>query len=214
MGAKLAKELRSPSQGSIMGWCAQKIMSMGKGSDSIDAVSQILTPTSISAAVEKPIIVEIGPGAGYALRELIHKYNPSKVYGIEISEAFRNKLNEDEEFGTCIKNGILSLHDNDAKDLSFVPDNSVDIIFAFNVVYFLDPLQLYLMECNRILKPGGSINFGVKKIAKDMDPSVYINTDWDICLEEMKNSGFVDVEAKEERLEGPLAYVPLVGKKR
>lgn len=209
MGAKLAKELRSPSPGSFMGWCAQRIMSMGNGSDSIDAASQILLPSA-----EKPVIVEIGPGAGYALREFIQKQKPARVYGIEISEAFRNQLSTDKEFKESIEKGVLSLHGNDAKDLSFIQDESVDIIFGFNVIYFLDPLGLYLKECNRILKPGGSLNFGVKEIAKNMDKSIYINTDWDTCVEEMKKEGFVDVKLKEERLEGPLAYRPLVGRKK
>ena len=72
---------------------------------------------------------------------------------------------------------------------------------------------MYLQECHRILKPGGWVNFGVKKVAKDLDQSIYLNTDWDKCLEDMKTAGFVNVKEKEERLEGPLAYIPLVGKK-
>jgi len=207
MGASLAKQLRSPTPGSCLGWMAQSIMSMGSGADSIDAVSQI--PTT----VEKPVIVELGPGAGYSLREMIKNLSPSRVYGVEISEAFRRKLATDAELKPSIEAGVLSLHEDDAKDLNFIPDNSVDIIFAFNVIYFLDPLPSYLQECHRILKPGGSVIFGVKNVAKDMDKSIYINTDWEMCLEEMKKSGFRDVEIKDEQLEGSVAYIPLVGKK-
>ena len=89
----------------------------------------------------------------------------------------------------------------------------MDAVFAFNVVYFLDPLSLYLQEFHRILKPGGSLNFGVKDVAKNMDQAIYVNTDWDKCIEEMKKSGFENAKAGEVRLEGPVAYTPLVGTK-
>ena len=45
----------------------------------------------------------------------------------------------------------------------------------------------------------------VKGVAQKIDLSVYINTDRDTCLQEMKTVGFVEVEAKEERLEDSLS---------
>ena len=123
MGSALAKQLRSPSEKSCVGWVAQKIMAMGNGSDSIDAVSLINANNG-----NKPVIVELGPGAGYALRKILSPttgIQPSKVYAIEISEAFRNGIAADEEFATSIQNGILSLHENDTKNLDFIPDNYV-----------------------------------------------------------------------------------------
>ena len=54
MGAALAKELRAPTPGTCMGWMAQRIMSMGNGSDSIDAVSQLSIPENT-----KPVILEL-----------------------------------------------------------------------------------------------------------------------------------------------------------
>mmetsp|Transcript_16075 Transcript_16075/g.39370 ORF Transcript_16075/g.39370 Transcript_16075/m.39370 type:complete len:174 (-) Transcript_16075:19-540(-) len=171
----------------------------------MDAVSQLV----VEAA--SPVVVEIGPGAGHATKAIFDKFSPSRVYGIEISEAFRNRLTE--AFPKEIEDGVFSVHSEDAKDLNFIPDGSVDAIFAFNVIYFLDPFPAYLKECQRILKPGGSVNFGVKPMAKKLDPTVYKNTDWDKCLEEMKAAGFPDAEAKEERLEGGTAYIPIVGTK-
>lgn len=191
-----------------MGWMAQKIMSSGSGADSLDAVA------SIHLAAKNPVIVEIGPGAGYAMSGMISNFSPSRIYGIEISEAFRKSLSEDEQFSKLIKTGVLSLHGDDAKDLPFIPDNSVDLLFAHNVIYFLDPIDLYLKEAYRILKPGGQVFWGVKDMAKQMDKNVYINTDWDKCLEAMKAAGFTDVQQKKGRLEGGLAYIPLYGIKK
>jgi len=208
MGASLAKELRSPTSGSCMGWMAQKIMDSGKGVDSIDAASQIAT-----AFGEGPVIAEIGPGAGHATKELIRSCSPSRFYGIEISEAFRERLTNDKDLQPSVASGVLTVHGDDARDLKFIPDNSVELVFAFNVIYFLDPLSSYLQEFHRILKPGGSLHFGVKNMAKDLDSSVYINTDWDECLREMMTVGFEDAKAEVQRLEGPVSYIPLVCRK-
>ena len=90
----------------------------------------------------------------------------------------------------------------------------MDLIFAHNVIYFLDPLELYLKEAHRILKPGGQVFWGVKDMAKQMDSSVYINTDWKKCLEGMKDVGFTNVEQQKQRLEGGQAYIPLFGFKK
>ena len=166
-----------------------------------------------SAAEKGAVIVEIGPGAGHATKEFFNKFSPSRFYGIEISEAFRNRLKSDTELKPFLDAGTFTVHGDDAKDLGFIPDNSVDAVFAFNVVYFLDPISLYLQEFHRILKPGGSLNFGVKDIAKNMDQSIYINSDWDKCLEEMKKAGFENAKSEEARLEGPASYTPLVGTK-
>jgi len=208
MGASLAKQMRSPEPGTCMGWMAQKIMSSGSGVDSVDAVS------ALKLAVEAPTIVELGPGAGYAMRSMISSFSPSRFYGIEISDAFRKGLSEDGELKELIEKKVLSLHGDDAKDLGFIPDNSVDLIFAHNVIYFLDPLDVYLKEAYRMLKPGGQAVFGVKQVAQTMDQSIYINTDWDVCLEEMKKAGFETAEQKEPRLEGAAAYIPLVCTKK
>eukprot|EP00558_Chaetoceros_sp_UNC1202_P010816 CAMPEP_0197242000 /NCGR_PEP_ID=MMETSP1429-20130617/7865_1 /TAXON_ID=49237 /ORGANISM="Chaetoceros sp., Strain UNC1202" /LENGTH=184 /DNA_ID=CAMNT_0042701925 /DNA_START=9 /DNA_END=563 /DNA_ORIENTATION=+ len=182
-------------------------MSMGKGEDSIDAVSQVIVTT------KEPVIVELGPGAGYSLREIFSSLQPSRVYAIEISDAFRKTLTDNEEFAASIESGVLSVHGDDAESLGFIPSNSVDLIFGFNVIYFLDPLDVYLKEMKRILKPGGTFNFGVKDIAQTFDKEIYVNTDWSACLEQMKSAGFVEVKQLEKRLEGPLEYSTLVGVK-
>jgi len=210
MGAALASQLRAPTGGSCMGWIARQIMASGKGIDSIHAVQQI---SSITTIASKPVIIELGPGQGYSLREMMASFQPSRTYAIEISDAFREILVSDKELSLHIDSGILSVHDNDAKKLDFIANNSVDLIFAFNVIYFLDPLNVYMKEMLRVLKPGGCLMCGVKPIAKDMDKEVYINTDWEKIQKELKSCGFVDVVLGDEQLEGPVAYIPMSAKK-
>lgn len=203
----LAEELRSPSKGKFLGWLAKKIMASGNGEDSIDAVSMVKTQETGN------VIVELGPGGGFALCEMIESLKPKRVYAVEISESFRMGLKANSKLESAFKDGVLSIHDDDALNLPFIEKNSVDLVFAFNVIYFLDPLIDYMKEMNRIVKPGGQICFCVKDMAKNFDPNVYVNTDWEKCMEAMKKGGFVDVKRSEERLEKGLAYSALLGKK-
>ena len=41
-------------------------------------------------------------------------------------------------------------------------NESIDKVLAVNVIYFLDPLDSYLREILRVLKPGGRVMFGCK----------------------------------------------------
>lgn len=206
MGASFSEQCRSPSEGSFFGWLAQRVMSMGKGEDSIDFVNHINAPSN-------PVIVELGPGAGHSLRHILSSLKPSRIYAIEISSAFRKTITSDADFVDWIQGGVLSVHASDARNLEFIPDSSVDVIFGMNVIYFLDPLEAYLIEMKRILKPGGKLNFGVKDAALHGDRTIYVNTDWTECIDQMKSAGFMKVEIHEKRLQGALAYTPLVGNK-
>ena len=42
-------------------------------------------------------VVELGPGHGFALRQILEK-RPARVYGVEISESFRSILESDPAF--------------------------------------------------------------------------------------------------------------------
>ena len=95
----------------------------------------------------------------------------------------------------------------------FLPSASVDRVFAMNVIYFLEPLDAYLAEIFRCLKPGGLVVLGVKDVAIGQDKSVYVNQDWSECLAAMKRAGF-EAELGSTQLEGMAAYRPLIGRKK
>ena len=58
------------------------------------------------------------------------------------------------------------------------------------MIYFLDSLEGYLKEIFCIMKPGSQVVFGAKAVAKNFDPSVYVNTNWGACMDCMESIGF------------------------
>jgi SAM-dependent methyltransferase len=204
----LAQNARAPSN-NPMGWLVQRAMAQMNAERSVMIVD-ILDPPPQSS-----VVVELGPGNGHSLEHLVEKYHPSRVYGVEISERFRATL--ERKFAKEIhEQGILSIHNQDAKELDFLNDASVDGgVYALNVIYFLDPLSDYLKEIYRILRPGSKVVFGVNEEAKDFnDGKYFVNTDWEECLRAMEKAGFISVEMatpQETKVGSPLEL--LVGVK-
>ena len=114
-------------------------------------------------------ILEVGSGNGQALIEILKK-NPKKIKVIEISPIFRNHLKN--KFGKKIE-----VYENDAKNLRGIINNSsIDKILLINVIYFLNPLELYLNELKRILNKDGTIFIAGKfEAVKTFDDNVFQN---------------------------------------
>ena len=111
--------------------------------------------------------VEIGAGNGDGLRTLLDtsmmsSKMPARVVLIEISERFRNELHKIIEQSNISVTSCIEVHPDDCISMPFLDNNSVDKIFGMNVVYFLHPLQDYLKEIKRVLKPDGRVVFGCK----------------------------------------------------
>jgi ubiquinone/menaquinone biosynthesis C-methylase UbiE len=134
----------------------------------------------------------IEPDASSLIDEMVYVRVPARIILVEISDDFRRQLlrvvNHDipEKFRSRIE-----VHGHDCKHMHFLSDNSVDTIFAMNVVYFLNPLSDYLEEIHRVLKPGGFVVFGCKFMLTPKDSSVFVNVDEDIVKEAMQKAGFL-----------------------
>lgn len=174
-------------------------------------------------------VIEVGPGSGHALRAMLGgggvgeeeedaaaRRLPKKVVGIEISAAFRSELFSAfrKETSGGAGGAVLDIVGEDAAAYlkSSTADGSIDRILASNVIYFLDPLDAYLEEFYRVLRPGGGkIVFAVKDAAKvNTDPSVFVNLDWDECVRAMEEVG-LRVERGPRHLDGRDAYWPIIG---
>ena len=145
------------------------------------------------------VVIEIGSGNGQALTE-IKKHEPEKIFAVEISEEFRKDLK------SRFKGENITIIDNDASDLTdVIPDKTVNKILLINVIYFLDPLDTYLEEFKRILKPDGVIFFACRfGPVGGFDPKIFKNTDLEKILPTLRkyfsvSSKYIDAVEKRSR---------------
>ena len=140
--------MRSPSTIGLA-WVARTLMDYSNERVSLDLVQRMQIKKTES-------ILELGVGNGRALKE-IAKLTRRQIIGVEISAEFRRNL-----FKMKLPKNIVIL-ENDAKDLrNEIPDGSIDKILAINVIYFLKPIEEYVLEFKRILKKGGTGYLGCK----------------------------------------------------
>ena len=157
----MAENLRSPNT-FFFGFIAKRLMLVGNQKVIEDSVKRLNIKSEDK-------ILEVGSGNGQALIEILKK-NPKKIKVIEISPIFRNHLRN--KFGKKIE-----VYKNDAKNLRGIINNSsIDKILLINVIYFLNPLELYLKELKRILNKDGTIFIAGKfEAVKTFDDNVFQN---------------------------------------
>mmetsp|Transcript_159028 Transcript_159028/g.305031 ORF Transcript_159028/g.305031 Transcript_159028/m.305031 type:complete len:209 (-) Transcript_159028:40-666(-) len=184
----LTKNLRSPSNGCWGGIAIFLMRHINKAS-SEDMVQR----TGISAG---ETVVELGPGEGFFLCEALRRCGPGlKLYGVEISERFRRGLAENEHLQDARQ---VEIRDEDARDMSaFLGDASVDKLVGMNVVYFLSPLDQYLQEFRRVLRPGGLLFLGCKWDSQRQTSSdIAVNKNEDDVVAALRAAGFdIQIEA-------------------
>jgi len=157
----MAENLRSPNT-FFFGFIAKRLMLVGNQKVIEDSVKRLNIKSEDK-------ILEVGSGNGQALIEILKK-NPKKIKVIEISPIFRNHLKN--KFGKKIE-----VYENDAKNLKGIINNSsINKILLINVIYFLNPLELYLNELKRILNKDGTIFIAGKfEAVKTFDDNVFQN---------------------------------------
>ena len=173
----MTENMRSPKTIGLA-WVARTLMNYSNAQVSIDIVNRMNLKTTDH-------VLELGVGNGLAIKE-IAKISENKIIGIEISAEFRKKL-----LNKQLPKNIVIL-DNDAKDLSNeIPDGSIDKLLAINVIYFLKPIEEYILEFKRILKKGGIGYLGCKfESIKNFDIEVAPNRDEGAIITQLLNLGF------------------------
>lgn len=195
--ATLAPSMRSPSSG-ITGWIARRIMQSANPQSTKHAIQNRLDLKS------SDVFVELGAGEGAGLlailqdgEKLRHEV-PSQIHLVEISDAMRGQL-ERVVAREAVDETEVRVHGEDCLSMSYLRDDSVDVIFGMNVVYFLDPLPEYLREIRRVLKPKtGEIVWGCKFDKVPKDNEVFVNVDREKVVRMMEDAGF---DAKEEAID-------------
>ena len=173
----MTENMRSPKTIGLA-WVARTLMNYSNAQVSIDIVNRMNLKKTDH-------VLELGVGNGLAIKE-IAKISENKIIGIEISAEFRKKLLDKQ-----LPKNIVIL-ENDAKDLSNeIPDGSIDKLLAINVIYFLKPVEQYILEFKRILKKGGIGYLGCKfESIKNFDIEVAPNRDERAIISQLSNSGF------------------------
>jgi ubiquinone/menaquinone biosynthesis C-methylase UbiE len=173
----MTENMRSPKTIGLA-WVARTLMNYSNAQVSIDIVNRMNLKKTDH-------VLELGVGNGLAIKE-IAKISENKIIGIEISAEFRKKL-----LNKQLPKNIVIL-ENDAKDLSKeIPDGSIDKLLAINVIYFLKPIEEYILEFKRILKKGGIGYLGCKfESIKNFDIEVAPNRDEGAIITQLLNLGF------------------------
>ena len=173
----MTENMRSPKTIGLA-WVARTLMNYSNAQVSIDIVNRMKLKKTDH-------VLELGVGNGLAIKE-IAKISENKIIGIEISAEFRKKL-----LNKQLPKNIVIL-ENDAKDLSKeIPDGSIDKLLAINVIYFLKPIEEYILEFKRILKKGGIGYLGCKfDSIKNFDIEVAPNRDEGAIITQLLNLGF------------------------
>ena len=173
----MTENMRSPKTIGLA-WVARTLMNYSNAQVSIDIVNRMNLKKTDH-------VLELGVGNGLAIKE-IAKISENKIIGIEISAEFRKKL-----LNKKLPKNIVIL-ENDAKDLSNeIPDGSIDKLLAINVIYFLKPIEEYILEFKRILKKGGIGYLGCKfESIKNFDIEVAPNRDEKAIISQLSNLGF------------------------
>lgn len=144
----MTRNMREPAT-PVFGWVARTLMQNGNARVAASSVQQL-------QILKTDSVCEVGAGSGLSLLEIV-KYTSNEVYAVEISKAFRRQLRALK----LAKN--VSIIKNDARNLkNEISDNTIDKLLGVNLVYFLKPLNIYVDEFFRILKPGGVGLFACK----------------------------------------------------
>ncbi len=173
----MTENMRSPKTIGLA-WVARTLMNYSNAQVSIDIVNRMKLKKTDH-------VLELGVGNGLAIKE-IAKISGNNIIGVEISPEFRRNL-----LKMKLPKNIVIL-ENDAKDLTNeVPDGSIDKLLAINVIYFLKPIEQYILEFKRILKKGGIGYLGCKfESIKNFDIEVAPNRDEKAIISQLSNLGF------------------------
>lgn len=97
-------------------------------------------------------ILDIGCGGGFNIRRMINKSSKAKVYGIDISDASveKSKVANKKYLGKRCE-----VYKGSADNLPF-EDNFIDLVTAFETVYFWKDMKKCFTEIKRVLKGKGN----------------------------------------------------------
>ena len=127
-------------------------------------------------------VADLGCGTGYftiPMAELAGR--EGKVYAVDFDEkAVERVAAKAEERGL---GGVVEARASSAADVGFVPDHSVDFVFAHGLLCCMKDHSGALREMRRILKRDGRMYLSVTKFGRKKDPRTVGAEEWKNVLE-------------------------------
>jgi ubiquinone/menaquinone biosynthesis C-methylase UbiE len=112
-----------------------------------DRIWEVLQPAPVCT------LIDIGAGPGFLTLPFAERFPRAKVYGCDILEGMVRLLREAaDELGLTNLEALQM-----AANAIELPDDSVDFIVMGQLHHELDAPEPLLVECRRLLKPGGTI---------------------------------------------------------
>jgi trans-aconitate methyltransferase len=116
-------------------------------------------------ANEEIRIVELGPGPGIGLQEMLRVFPAAQVWGVDLSAEMLSQSQKRNLAAVRAKR--LSLIEGDTSSLTQVAP--IDIIVANHVLYFWHEPAAEVARLHQLLRPGGLIALGYQ-LRQDMPP--------------------------------------------
>lgn len=104
-------------------------------------------------------VLEIGFGNGHFFKEVLHKAEQLKLYGIDYSAAMVKAARKDNS--DLIRQGLLEIQMGNSDNLPYAA-GLFDAVFCINVIYFWDKPFTHLQEIRRVMKPGARFYVGIR----------------------------------------------------
>ena len=116
---------------------------------------------------DENVVLEIGPGNGAFVQEILQEAKGMNYVGIDISTALvaeASRLND-----TQVRKGIAKFECGDSRALPFEA-GYFDKVFTVHTIYFWEKPYEHLSEIRRVLKPSGTfcIAFGNREFMKNL----------------------------------------------
>lgn len=138
-------------------------------------------------------ILEIGPGNGSHVKDIINSVTDLEYFGIDISETM---VEEAEKLNTAYENASFRLTDGEHIPFS---ENHFNKIFTCNTIYFWNDPQDYVQELSRVLKPDSIVSIGfIPKSTMQHIPFAkfgFVLYDIETVIQLLENVGFTILEA-------------------
>ncbi len=127
-------------------------------------------------------VADIGCGPGHFTIPMAEAVGPKgKVYAADSDPKSIGVLKAKSK-GNGFQ-GIIDIHTASAANLDFVPNRSVDFVFAYGVLCCMADHAGAVGEIKRILKPTGLAYISVARLFRKKDPKAVTKQEWKQLLE-------------------------------